>query len=90
MHTEMWEHPATQHNVATLRTRGAVVVEPAVGRLTGKDTGKGRLPEPAELFALAERVLAVDAAGPAADPARDPAPAREESARLRRRDPRGT
>ena len=61
MHTEMWEHPATQHNVATLRSRGAVVIEPAVGRLTGKDTGKGRLPEPAELFALAERVLA---AGP--------------------------
>ena len=58
MHTEMWEHPATQHNVATLRARGAVVVEPAVGRLTGKDSGKGRLPEPAELFALAERVLA--------------------------------
>ena len=46
MHTEMWEHPATQHNVATLRARGAIVVEPAVGRLTGKDTGKGRLPEP--------------------------------------------
>jgi phosphopantothenoylcysteine decarboxylase/phosphopantothenate--cysteine ligase len=35
MHTEMWEHPATRHNVATLRARGAVVVEPAVGRLTG-------------------------------------------------------
>src|ERR1700761_8567094 len=58
MHTEMWEHPATAHNVATLRARGAIVVEPAVGRLTGKDTGKGRLPDPAELFALAERVLA--------------------------------
>src|SRR6201996_8898391 len=58
MHTEMWEHPATQHNVATLRDRGALVVEPAVGRLTGKDSGKGRLPDPGELFALAERVLA--------------------------------
>ncbi len=46
MHTEMWEHPATQENVATLRRRGAVVIEPAVGRLTGVDTGKGRLPEP--------------------------------------------
>ena len=57
MHTEMWEHPATQHNVATLRDRGAIVVEPAVGRLTGADSGKGRLPEPAELFALAESVL---------------------------------
>src|ERR1700745_2542849 len=57
MHTEMWEHPATRHNVATLRARGALVVEPAVGRLTGKDTGKGRLPDPAELFALAERII---------------------------------
>ena len=57
MHTEMWEHPATQENVATLRRRGATVVEPAVGRLTGKDSGKGRLPEPGELFALAERIL---------------------------------
>jgi phosphopantothenoylcysteine decarboxylase/phosphopantothenate--cysteine ligase len=58
MHTEMWEHPATRHNVATLRARGAVVVEPAVGRLTGKDSGKGRLPEPASLFELAERIIA--------------------------------
>jgi phosphopantothenoylcysteine decarboxylase/phosphopantothenate--cysteine ligase len=58
MHTEMWEHAATRANVAALRARGAVVVEPAVGRLTGKDTGKGRLPEPAALFALAEAVLA--------------------------------
>jgi phosphopantothenoylcysteine decarboxylase/phosphopantothenate--cysteine ligase len=57
MHTEMWEHPATRANVATLRSRGAIVVEPAVGRLTGTDTGKGRLPEPEELFALASRVL---------------------------------
>ena len=57
MHTEMWEHPATAHNVATLRARGAVVVEPAVGRLTGKDSGKGRLPEPAALFELAERII---------------------------------
>lgn len=57
MHTEMWEHPATQHNVATLRERGAIVVEPGVGRLTGADSGKGRLPEPGELFALAESVL---------------------------------
>ena len=58
MHTEMWEHPATRANVATLRERGAVVVEPAEGRLTGADTGKGRLPEPSELFALALDVLA--------------------------------
>jgi phosphopantothenoylcysteine decarboxylase/phosphopantothenate--cysteine ligase len=57
MHTEMWEHPATQANVATLRARGAVVLEPAVGRLTGADTGKGRLPDPAEIFAVATRLL---------------------------------
>jgi phosphopantothenoylcysteine decarboxylase/phosphopantothenate--cysteine ligase len=57
MHTEMWEHPATQHNVLVLRGRGAIVVDPAVGRLTGPDTGRGRLPEPAELFALAEQLL---------------------------------
>ncbi|WP_328947801.1 bifunctional phosphopantothenoylcysteine decarboxylase/phosphopantothenate--cysteine ligase CoaBC [Streptomyces sp. NBC_00184] len=58
MHTEMWEHPATQENVATLRRRGAVVIEPAVGRLTGVDTGKGRLPDPAEIFEVCRRVLA--------------------------------
>ncbi|WP_338675436.1 bifunctional phosphopantothenoylcysteine decarboxylase/phosphopantothenate--cysteine ligase CoaBC [Streptomyces sp. SCSIO 30461] len=58
MHTEMWEHPATQENVATLRRRGAVVIEPAVGRLTGVDTGKGRLPEPAEIFEVCRNVLA--------------------------------
>jgi phosphopantothenoylcysteine decarboxylase / phosphopantothenate---cysteine ligase len=57
MHTEMWEHPATQANVALLRSRGTRVVEPAVGRLTGKDSGKGRLPEPAELAELCTRLL---------------------------------
>ena len=67
MHTEMWEHPATQANVATLRARGCLVVDPASGRLTGKDTGPGRLPEPAELFAVAQRVLARGVAGLAAD-----------------------
>ncbi|MGC0419694.1 bifunctional phosphopantothenoylcysteine decarboxylase/phosphopantothenate--cysteine ligase CoaBC [Embleya sp. AB8] len=58
MHTEMWEHPATADNVATLRRRGAIVLEPAVGRLTGKDTGKGRLPEPEEIFQVVRRTLA--------------------------------
>ncbi|WP_345639255.1 bifunctional phosphopantothenoylcysteine decarboxylase/phosphopantothenate--cysteine ligase CoaBC [Rugosimonospora acidiphila] len=58
MHTEMWEHPATVENVATLRRRGALVIEPATGRLTGADTGKGRLPDPAEIFALARLALA--------------------------------
>ena len=56
MHTEMWENPATRANVATLRDRGAIVIEPAVGRLTGADTGKGRLPEPEAIFELARRV----------------------------------
>ena len=58
MHTEMWEHPATQANVALLRSRGAIVLDPAVGRLTGADSGPGRLPEPAEIFAVAVRLLA--------------------------------
>jgi phosphopantothenoylcysteine decarboxylase/phosphopantothenate--cysteine ligase len=57
MHTEMWEHAATVANVATLRERGVIVLEPAVGRLTGADSGKGRLPEPTEIFAVARRLL---------------------------------
>lgn len=64
MHTEMWEHPATRANVATLRSRGAIVLEPAEGRLTGADTGRGRLPEPSELFEAARRVLRRGAADP--------------------------
>lgn len=58
MHTEMWEHAATRANVATLRERGVVVLEPAEGRLTGADTGKGRLPDPEEIFHAALDVLA--------------------------------
>nr|MBA3907178.1 bifunctional phosphopantothenoylcysteine decarboxylase/phosphopantothenate--cysteine ligase CoaBC [Pseudonocardiales bacterium] len=57
MHTEMWEHPATRANVALLRGRGAVVLDPASGRLTGKDTGPGRLSEPAEIAELARLLL---------------------------------
>jgi phosphopantothenoylcysteine decarboxylase/phosphopantothenate--cysteine ligase len=57
MHTEMWEHPATVANVATLRERGIVVIEPAEGRLTGTDSGKGRLPEPTEIFEVCLEVL---------------------------------
>ena len=49
MHTEMWENPATVANVATLRSRGIVVLEPAEGRLTGSDSGKGRLPDPSSI-----------------------------------------
>jgi phosphopantothenoylcysteine decarboxylase/phosphopantothenate--cysteine ligase len=63
MHTEMWEHPATQANVVTLRSRGCLVLDPASGRLTGPDSGPGRLPEPDELWRVAVRVLA---RGPAA------------------------
>ena len=74
MHTEMWEHPATQHNVATLRGRGAIVVDPAVGRLTGADSGKGRLPEPAELFALADSILSSRTEVGASPPVTIPAP----------------
>lgn len=53
MHTEMWEHPATQANVELLRTRGVVVLEPAHGRLTGTDTGPGRLLDPEQIVELA-------------------------------------
>ena len=63
MHTEMWEHPATQANVATLRGRGCLVLDPASGRLTGAVTGPGRLPEPVELWQVAVRVLARGTAG---------------------------
>ncbi|HEX6233259.1 MAG TPA: bifunctional phosphopantothenoylcysteine decarboxylase/phosphopantothenate--cysteine ligase CoaBC [Jiangellaceae bacterium] len=62
MHTEMWENAATAANVATLRDRGAVVLEPAVGRLTGVDSGKGRLPEPDEIVAVARDLLACKSA----------------------------
>lgn len=58
MHTEMWEHQATQDNVATLRRRGAVVLSPAAGRLTGVDSGRGRLPEPGALADTCEQILA--------------------------------
>jgi len=58
MHTEMWQHPATVDNVATLRKRGSVVLEPASGRLTGADSGPGRLPEPEEIVTFAELLLA--------------------------------
>lgn len=69
MHTEMWAHPATQTNVALLRERGVQVLEPAVGRLTGPDSGPGRLPEPEEIFAAA---LALAAERPAHDAAARP------------------
>lgn len=58
MHTEMWLHPATQANVATLRSRGVAVLRPAEGRLTGADSGPGRLPEPEDIEASALACLA--------------------------------
>ena len=57
MHTEMWEHPAVADNLATLRRRGVHVVEPGVGRLAGGDSGAGRLADPADIVAAAERIL---------------------------------
>ena len=57
MHTEMWENPATVANVAVLRDRGARIVGPAVGRLTGADSGIGRLEEPAQIVDAVETVL---------------------------------
>ncbi len=63
MHTEMWEHPATKANVATLRSRGVIVLEPAVGRLTGADSGPGRLPDPERIADLALDVVRRSALG---------------------------
>ncbi|MGJ0121305.1 bifunctional phosphopantothenoylcysteine decarboxylase/phosphopantothenate--cysteine ligase CoaBC [Williamsia sp. MIQD14] len=57
MHTEMWEHPATVANVAALRSHGAIVLRPASGRLTGRDSGPGRLPEPTEIGLLGDVLL---------------------------------
>ncbi len=62
MHTEMWEHPAVQDNLATLRRRGVVIVEPGVGRLAGGDEGPGRLAEVSEIVAAAGRAAAGGAA----------------------------
>lgn len=64
MHTEMWRNAATRANVETLRGRGVVVMEPAVGRLTGPDSGPGRLPEPEEIHAAATELLHPLADGP--------------------------
>lgn len=64
MHTEMWQHPATVENVATLRRRGIHVLDPDSGRLTGSDTGPGRLPEPEVIARTAlELLIAQDFTG---------------------------
>ncbi|MFD2795394.1 bifunctional phosphopantothenoylcysteine decarboxylase/phosphopantothenate--cysteine ligase CoaBC [Promicromonospora vindobonensis] len=65
MHTEMWDHPATRANVATLRERGVHVIEPAAGRLTGTDTGPGRLPDPEDIAREALSLVGGSPAGPA-------------------------
>lgn len=57
MHTEMWLNAATQENVATLRSRGSIVIDPADGRLTGADSGPGRLPDAEEIVSVALGVL---------------------------------
>ncbi len=57
MHTEMWEHPAVQANIALLRARGVIVVEPDEGRLAGGDVGKGRLASPERIVAAVESVF---------------------------------
>jgi len=58
MHTEMWEQPSVQENLATLRRRGVLVLEPATGELAGGDVGAGRLPEPEVIVEMVERILA--------------------------------
>lgn len=67
MHTQMWENPAVRENVAALRRQGRHVLEPASGRLTGQDTGPGRLPDP-EVIRDAALALVTDPAQPAAGP----------------------
>ncbi len=68
MHTEMWEHPAVQYNLALLRRRGVHVLEPAEGRLAGGDFGPGRLREPEEVVAALEAVLVGERVGAAGVP----------------------
>ncbi|MHA7223199.1 bifunctional phosphopantothenoylcysteine decarboxylase/phosphopantothenate synthase [Arthrobacter sp. RHLT1-20] len=71
MHTEMWQHPATRANVETLRSRGVTVLEPASGRLTGADSGPGRLPEPGAIFEAAMALAGAPAMPGAAPPPSD-------------------
>ncbi|MEI8287466.1 MAG: bifunctional phosphopantothenoylcysteine decarboxylase/phosphopantothenate--cysteine ligase CoaBC [Actinomycetes bacterium] len=57
MHTEMWEHPAVQHNIEVLRSRGVIIVDPQEGRLAGGDIGAGRLADPDTIVGAVESVL---------------------------------
>ena len=70
MHTEMWEHPATRQNVETLRERGVTFIGPESGRLTGDDSGPGRMSEPEQIFAAAEALMQTDSASDATMPGR--------------------
>ena len=79
MHTQMWENPATRRNVEILRGYGYTVIEPAVGRLTGADSGAGRLPEPPEIRDAALAAHA-EAAGRARSVSRIEAAAHAETA----------
>ena len=74
MHTEMWQHASTVANVQTLRSRGVHVLDPAVGRLTGPDTGPGRLPEPEAIFAAAMALVEDGVATPESAPALSESP----------------
>lgn len=74
MHTEMWRHPATQANIATLRERGVTIVGPAVGQLTGSDSGPGRLEEPDVIVRAALEVAERHTRASAADAAPSAAP----------------
>lgn len=76
MHTEMWSHPATRDNAATLRRRGVHLIGPADGRLTGADSGPGRMVEPAEILEAATGLLAAPATAPARTTAQDRSPGR--------------
>jgi phosphopantothenoylcysteine decarboxylase/phosphopantothenate--cysteine ligase len=67
MHTEMWEHPAVQDNLARLRRRGVHIVDPDSGRLAGGDVGAGRLADPARIVAEAARILSGTVGGPRRD-----------------------
>lgn len=71
MHTEMWQHPATAANVATLRQRGVLVVDPASGPLTGPDSGPGRLPEPEQIQQTLDAVLAAHTSSVSQQPPQD-------------------
>jgi phosphopantothenoylcysteine decarboxylase / phosphopantothenate---cysteine ligase len=74
MHSEMWGHPATQANVRTLRERGIVVMEPASGRLTGADSGRGRMPEPGQILQAFRELAGHETATSGADLRPEPVP----------------